>query len=71
MRGTCEGCAATDRRVGPFRADDRHYTSLCGGCKIRITLQRPGVVERLRATARAAVAAADLALLDLEGKDPS
>jgi hypothetical protein len=40
---TCDGCNEPKPNVGPW-SDGRR---LCGGCKIRITMARPGFVSGL------------------------
>ena len=40
---TCDGCREPKPNVGPWEDGRR----LCGGCKCRIALARPGMVTRL------------------------
>jgi hypothetical protein len=47
----CDGCSEPKPNVGPW-SDGRR---LCGGCKLRITLARPGMVRGLERELSAAL----------------
>lgn len=48
---TCDECRRASGNVGPWEDGRR----LCGGCKVRVTLARPGARQRLEADIRTAI----------------
>lgn len=55
----CELCVEERPNAGPFRDSKtgKSWAAVCGGCKIRYTLARPGVQQSLERTVRVALTA--------------
>lgn len=60
----CEKCGKDRPNCGRFQTSERTWERLCGGCKVRITIARPGFREQLQKDAQAFAAAL---MLDTKG----